>query len=131
MADGGGAWTDIEAGNESASLFYSEICFYTFGVLNYGELGAVGHFTQLVWKDTKELGIGFYENDKIAVLVAIYRPPGNYDGEELEQVLPEPEGPDSCLSKCETKKNSSPTISTGFLVTTLSVISSLTMYKLF
>lgn len=48
-----------------------------------------GHFTQVVWKDSKELGVGCTKakNGKIYV-VANYYPPGNYIGCYVENVLP-------------------------------------------
>ena len=47
-----------------------------------------GHFTQVVWKGSKELGIGkAVKGDKVFV-VASYRPPGNYAGRFKENVFP-------------------------------------------
>jgi len=49
-----------------------------------------GHFTQLVWKDTQKVGAGLaYNGDRTkAYVVAQYAPPGNYEGEYEENVLP-------------------------------------------
>jgi hypothetical protein len=56
-----------------------------------------GHFTQVVWKDTKEMGIAYALYDqtdskgnvwhKIAV-ICDYSPSGNYRGEEFANVPP-------------------------------------------
>ena len=40
-----------------------------------------GHYSQIVWKDTTEVGCGFAENDGNDVLVCDYDPPGNVMGE--------------------------------------------------
>lgn len=44
---------------------------------------ATGHFTQVVWKNTKNLGVGvaFANNGNKAIVVANYFPPGNYQGQ--------------------------------------------------
>lgn len=36
-----------------------------------------GHFTQVVWKDTKELGVGVATNGHTVFVVGQYRPRGN------------------------------------------------------
>lgn len=36
-----------------------------------------GHFTQVVWKGTKELGVGLATDGHKIYVVAQYRPPGN------------------------------------------------------
>jgi len=49
-----------------------------------------GHFTQLVWKGSKQLGVGiaFANGGKTAVVVANYYPPGNYLGQFPQNVFP-------------------------------------------
>ena len=42
----------------------------------------VGHYSQMVWKDTTEVGCGFAENNGFDVLVCDYNPPGNVMGEQ-------------------------------------------------
>ncbi len=45
--------------------------------------GICGHYTQLVWKNTREVGCGMAIcNDKSQVWVCNYNPPGNYIGEK-------------------------------------------------
>ena len=46
----------------------------------------VGHFTQLVWKDSKEVGFGIAFNGNVCFGVANYYPGGNFNNLELEQV---------------------------------------------
>uniref|UniRef100_A0A3Q2E0C0 SCP domain-containing protein n=1 Tax=Cyprinodon variegatus TaxID=28743 RepID=A0A3Q2E0C0_CYPVA len=47
-------------------------------------------FTQLVWKDSKEVGVGMASSGKKAFIVGRYRPGGNLSGEEhfRRNVLP-------------------------------------------
>lgn len=48
-----------------------------------------GHFTQLVWASSRELGVGKARSRQgKTVVVAMYRPPGNVCGLFEENVLP-------------------------------------------
>ncbi|EUB61880.1 Cell wall protein PRY3 [Echinococcus granulosus] len=50
-----------------------------------------GHFTQLVWSDTKRAGFGVAKSakgDKV-IIVGQYKPPGNYMG-EFKAKVPRP-----------------------------------------
>ena len=47
-----------------------------------------GHFTQIVWKDTRELGVGMAKVGKRIVVVANYYPPGNIIGQFARNVPP-------------------------------------------
>lgn len=52
-----------------------------------------GHFTQLVWKNTKEFGIAAAKSDSNKIyVVAAYHPPGNYVNEFKANVLPGSKG---------------------------------------
>ena len=51
---------------------------------NYFQKNAA-HFTQMVWKGTKEIGIGIVEEDKFC-LVLFYYPPGNILGKFTDNV---------------------------------------------
>ncbi len=45
--------------------------------------GVCGHYTQVIWKNTKEVGCGMAIcNDKSQVWVCDYNPPGNFIGEK-------------------------------------------------
>ena len=61
---------------------------YTFGQPN-GRSGT-GHFTQVVWKESVELGIGKYDTDKDGMkctyIVGRYRPAGNMMGDHAQNV---------------------------------------------
>lgn len=47
-----------------------------------------GHFTQVVWKESKELGVAFAKIGGKVIVVANYSPPGNYIGHFAENVPP-------------------------------------------
>ncbi len=48
-----------------------------------------GHFTQLVWRGSRLLGVGLASDGKgKTVVVANYDPAGNYLGRYAENVLP-------------------------------------------
>ena len=49
-----------------------------------------GHFTQIVWKDTKEVGFAYAQSKNgIYYAVGHYYPPGNFIGEFSNNVFPE------------------------------------------
>ena len=43
--------------------------------------GVCGHYTQLVWRDTKQLGCGVARHARIEIWVCDYNPPGNWVGQ--------------------------------------------------
>lgn len=56
-------------------------------------LSFTGHFTQVVWKDSKETGLWRTQmKDGTWIVVAYYYPAGNYVGEYAENVLPSKDG---------------------------------------
>ena len=46
-----------------------------------------GHFTQIIWKDTKEVGFGKASRGNTYYVVANYYPPGNFLGKYQDNVL--------------------------------------------
>jgi uncharacterized protein YkwD len=50
-------------------------------VSNTGRWQDVGHYTQIVWKDTTRLGCGVSTNGDRDYLVCRYAPPGNVSGQ--------------------------------------------------
>ena len=75
--------------NEMCNDWYNEINKYDKQLNQYQK--NTSHFTQMIWKGTKELGFGIVKNkkdkDKIFYAVALYYPPGNILGEFKENVL--------------------------------------------
>lgn len=49
---------------------------------------STGHFTQVVWRDTEEMGVAFAKHGNKLYVVANYYPPGNYQGRFNENVPP-------------------------------------------
>ena len=68
-------------------LWYNEIKDYNFNTGKSRNSNHVGHFTQVVWKGTEELGVGFTCGDNGCFVVANYYPAGNYVGQFTENVL--------------------------------------------
>ncbi|KAK2902605.1 hypothetical protein Q8A73_012351 [Channa argus] len=62
-------------GKEAVDAWYAEIKDYNW--CNPGFKGNTGHFTQVVWKDTTEVGVGMASSGNRAFVVGQYRKPGN------------------------------------------------------
>lgn len=65
---------------------YEEIKFHKFGY--EPKSLASGHFTQVVWKESKQLGVAFAKSGGKVVVVANYFPAGNMIGSFAENVPP-------------------------------------------
>lgn len=75
-------------GEMPAESWYSEIKDYNFEDPKK-KTGVVGHFTQLVWKGSKEVGHGCAKaSDGSYYVVGNYYPAGNWMGEEKKNVFP-------------------------------------------
>jgi pathogenesis-related protein 1 len=75
----GAAYTALDA----SSSWYSEIKDYVHGPLTNSNWSQAGHYTQLVWSNTTEFGIGTATCKSGAIIiVANYNPPGNYMGQK-------------------------------------------------
>ncbi len=78
------------SGRQSVGQFvedwYNEIGAYDFA--NGGFSGDTGHFTQVVWKSTTELGCGVAQCSGNDLLVCNYSPAGNMEGAFAENVPP-------------------------------------------
>ena len=73
---------------DATRLWYEEIKDYDFETGKSINGNMIGHFTQVVWTDTKEIGVGITCKNKYCVVVANYFPAGNYIGQFTEKVLP-------------------------------------------
>ena len=65
--------------------WYSEIENYDFKT-SKSKGGVTGHFTQVVWKASSQVGIGFYCEEKDCCVVGNYYPGGNYNNVYSTQV---------------------------------------------
>ncbi|XP_033220497.1 uncharacterized protein LOC117175064 isoform X2 [Belonocnema kinseyi] len=79
---------------DSVKVWYEEISLYKFGEEKPRNPSAVGHFTQLVWKETEKVGVGMATSAKGHVyIVCNYDPPGNVIGQFAKNVLPAKKSP--------------------------------------
>jgi len=86
---------DDYTGTDAVSQWYSEIERFNFETASGPR---TGHFTQVVWKESQELGIGRAKTkDGKWLVVANYYPAGNFMGEYAKNVFP-PKMPPSVLS---------------------------------
>ncbi|MCU0677534.1 MAG: CAP family protein [Myxococcota bacterium] len=69
-----------------AQMWYREVADFDF--TNGGFSMETGHFTQLVWVGSTELGCGQATCNGLDVWVCQYGPPGNYEGQYRQNVLP-------------------------------------------
>uniref|UniRef100_A0A1B6EFW3 SCP domain-containing protein n=2 Tax=Clastoptera arizonana TaxID=38151 RepID=A0A1B6EFW3_9HEMI len=63
-------------GTTPVKFWYDEIQFYKFGK-EPDNWQKVGHFTQLIWADTRYVGVGIAENKYYRFIVCNYDPRGN------------------------------------------------------
>jgi uncharacterized protein YkwD len=70
----------------TVGMWYDEIKLYKFP--NGGFSAKTGHFTQVVWLGTKQVGCGHVTCKGNDVFVCNYDPPGNWEGQYRQQVLP-------------------------------------------
>ena len=66
--------------------WYEEVELYDFS--NPGFRFDTGHFTQVVWVDSTELGCGMAECRNAELWVCRYNPPGNFGRQYRRNVLP-------------------------------------------
>ncbi|XP_042859515.1 uncharacterized protein LOC122245623 isoform X2 [Penaeus japonicus] len=101
-------------GDEVVDKWYSEIKDHKFGEEPKGTILKSGHFSQLVWKDTKQMGVGKARSaagTKVFV-VANFDPQGNWMGQFADQVPPvggfaKASGGKSSIFKAKSHKSSS------------------------
>jgi len=83
---GGKAAQELAQG--AVDSWYSEIKDYKFGKEPSRGGPVTGHFTQVVWKGSTEVGVGVAQEGSKVVVVANYSPPGNFGGQYVENVPP-------------------------------------------
>lgn len=71
-------------GEMATNDWYNEVKSYNYKK-DYQK--SSGHFTQIVWKDTKEVGFGMANRGNTYYVVANYYPPGNFLGQFSKNVL--------------------------------------------
>lgn len=81
-------------------LRYNEVCNYDFS--KPGWTSSAGHFTQLVWASTEELGLGWATKDEggstCYYVVGRYSPGGNIDNRYEDNVMKGSFDPSYCNS---------------------------------
>ena len=55
---------------------------FVYGPLDYANLSKVGHYTQMIWQSTTQVGCALASNGKMEYLVCRYLPQGNYTGQK-------------------------------------------------
>ena len=67
----------------ASKSWYEEKESYVYQTLDENNWQGTGHYTQMVWKSTTEVGMGVsYCSNGAKIVVANYNPPGNYMGEK-------------------------------------------------
>ncbi|XP_036328945.1 Golgi-associated plant pathogenesis-related protein 1-like [Rhagoletis pomonella] len=74
------------SGRDAVRSWYDEVQDYNFHGGGFSQ--GTGHFTQVVWRDSKRLGVGMAKRGNSIYVVANYDPPGNFRGEYAKNVLP-------------------------------------------
>lgn len=75
------------SGTMAVDAWYSEVSQYNYGKPGFS--GATGHFTQVVWKGSTEIGCGQARDARGGTYVVCnYNPPGNYSGRFPANVTP-------------------------------------------
>ncbi|XP_058064882.1 Golgi-associated plant pathogenesis-related protein 1-like [Anopheles bellator] len=69
------------SGTEVVNAWYNEIKYYAFGSPAPRNFSQVGHFTQVVWKTSRRLGVGIAKKGTNVYVVCNYDPPGNFTGQ--------------------------------------------------
>ncbi|XP_077865903.1 Golgi-associated plant pathogenesis-related protein 1-like, partial [Saccoglossus kowalevskii] len=70
------------------NAWYEEIDIYDYDFNNPNYQNGTGHFTQVVWKDTKMIGCATAESNGRVYLACEYYPPGNVVDYFIINVLP-------------------------------------------
>lgn len=81
-------WSSGKAitGKAPVDSWYDEVKQYNYNNASFS--ANTGHFTQVVWKNSCDLGVGMACVGNEVYVVANYHPPGNYSGEFSKNVFP-------------------------------------------
>jgi pathogenesis-related protein 1 len=79
FAGSGRAYTALDA----SQAWYDEIKDYQYSVVTTANFAKTGHYTQMVWSTTTQVGIGQATCSSGGIVIAAeYSPPGNYVGQK-------------------------------------------------
>ncbi len=84
-------WANFkDAGDAATTMWYKQSSNYRFEDPRLDQ--NTGQFAQVIWKDSKELGMGVAKsiddiNNKYVYVVSLYRPPGNIETTLRDNVL--------------------------------------------
>ena len=91
---GGSYGENLAAGTTGAmdpgtvvAMWYDEVALYAFDRPGFSM--QTGHFTQVVWRGTTQLGCGVVQCKGMDVWVCNYDPPGNWADQYKQHVLPQ------------------------------------------
>lgn len=70
----------------AVTMWYDEVKGYSFKQPAFSM--ETGHFTQVVWRGTAQVGCGMSQCKGMDIWVCEYDPPGNWEGRYREHVLP-------------------------------------------
>lgn len=85
LASGSGLGATAEkAGVTSTDMWYNEEPKYDYSKNAFQP--AAGHFSQVVWKSSARLGMGYAVNGSFKIVVAHYDPAGNMGGQYTANV---------------------------------------------
>lgn len=89
----GASYGECVTGKTASERWYAEVSQYDFSNPHY--ISGTGHFTQLVWKSSKQIGCGAACNSyNKCFLTCNYYPPGNSLSDFANNVFPLKEGGD-------------------------------------
>jgi len=81
------SFINIFSGKEMTEAWYNEHRKYDYNNRQNYQSDA-GHFTQVVWKNSQEVGFGQAQGTSMNFAVAMYYPAGNFLGEFDKNVFP-------------------------------------------
>jgi uncharacterized protein YkwD len=93
------AWGGDRTAASAVDAWYGEVKNYNFA--RPGSSSGVGHFTQIVWKNTKQIGCGVSKCflGSMRYWVCQYSPQANWSGQYAENVLPRCNKPKASAAK--------------------------------